>query len=166
MEREFYFCCCRLDEKDFYFIWFSDEADGVYLDLQGNFVVYNDLESLISYTKEQNLFIKDEEPVFYNLQKLETILSKKSFKVDCVEFLNAWNLFDDISRSVEGNFDPDHKITKKIYDKLFWGNNLPAVTPEGKYYEPLWSKKELEIIRDVLLNGVAIFRNNLKHINQ
>ncbi|MEP6903196.1 MAG: hypothetical protein ABJA66_15715, partial [Actinomycetota bacterium] len=71
MEREFYFCSCCLDEKDYYFIWFSDEEDGVYLNLEGNFIVFNDLENLVTYAKQQKLLIKDKEPVFYNLEKLE-----------------------------------------------------------------------------------------------
>jgi hypothetical protein len=165
MEREYYFCGCRLDEKDYYFIWFSDEEDRVYLNREGDFVVFNDLKKIVTYAQQQKLPIKDEEPVFYNLDKLEKKLSDKSFKVDCVEFLNVWNLLDDISRSVEGNFNSDRNATYKIYEKLFWGNNLPAVTPKGKYYEPIWRKRELEIIREVLSRGIGIFRDNLKFID-
>ena len=165
MTREYYLCGCRLDEKDYYFIWFSDDENGVYLSPEGSLVVSHDLKKIITYATRQKLPVKDEEPVFFDLEKLEETLGNKSFKVDCVEFLNAWILFDDISCAIEGNFDSDRKATKKIYEKLFWGNNLLLVTAEGKSYEPTWSKKELEIIREVLLDGMAIFRGNLKYID-
>lgn len=89
-------------------------------------------------------------------------MHQEKFEIECVDFLNVWNLLDDVSHSVKGNFDSDRKATTKIYDKLFWGNNLLSVTPEGKSYKPIWSKKEIETIRDVLLNGLAMFRNSLK----
>jgi len=165
MEREYYFCRCRLDQKDRYFIWFSNEEDGVCLNSKNKIVVFNDFESLTRYAERQNILTNDKKPSFYNFEELENTLNEKSFNVDCVKFLDAWNLFDDVSRSVGENFDPARKITKNIYDKLFWGNNLPVVTPEGKWYEPNWSKNELEIIRNVLLRGIAIFRNNLNYID-
>jgi len=46
------------------------------------------------------------------------------------------------SGSVEGGFDEDKALTQKIYNKLFWGSNLPAVTPKGRYYEPIWPRRE------------------------
>jgi hypothetical protein len=165
MTRENYICSCRLDKKDYYFIWFSNESDGVYLDSEGSLVVFDDLESLAAYAERQKLLIEDEKPVSYNLEKLEADLSNKRFEVDCVGFLEAWNLFDDVSRSLEADFDSDHEITNNIYDKLFWGNNLPSMTPEEKSYQPVWSKKEIEIMRAVLLHGIEIFRSNLKYIN-
>jgi hypothetical protein len=165
MERVYYFCGCCLNKQNLYFIWYCDENDGVYVNSAGSLLIFDDLETLKTFANRQNILIKDDEPVFYNLDKLEKRLKNKKFKVDCKEFLNAWNLFDDVSRSVKGNFDSDPKVTKNIYEKLFWGNNLPAVTPKGKFYEPIWSKKEIEIIWNVLLNGIAVFRNNLKYID-
>ena len=163
MKREYYFCGCRLDEKDWYFIWFSDEEDGLYLNAENKIAAFNDLESLARYAEKRNLLITDSELFFNNLEALEKTLGGKKFAVDCVEFLNAWNLFGDVSVSVNGDFNSDHKITYNIYEKLFWGNNLPAVTPEGEWYEPVWSVKELEIMRKVLLSGIALLRDNLNY---
>lgn len=165
MPRKYYFCCCRLNKKDYNFIWFSDEVNGVYSNSENKFPVSGNLAILGKYAESRKLFIKNEEPVFYDLDKLEETLGRTKFKVNCVNFLNAWNLFDDVSHSINENFNSDRKATKQIYEKLFWGNNLPAVTPEGKYYKPVWRKKEREIIRTVLLNGITIFRNNLKPID-
>ncbi len=52
-------------------------------------------------------------------------------------------------------------MTNKIYDKLFWGCNIPALTPRGKKYIPLWSAREISIINKVLTEGVRIFRDSV-----
>ena len=72
-------------------------------------------------------------------------------------FLNAWNLFEDISVSTNGSFDKDKKLTKHIYERIFRGCNIPAVTPEGESFTPTWTKKELKIIRDILHSGFNLF---------
>lgn len=75
--------------------------------------------------------------------------------------LMAWNLFTDLAASVNGEFDPECQQTQQIYEKLFWGNHLPAVTPPDNHSTPLWSDEELLLIRDVLARGLALFR---KHV--
>lgn len=165
MQREYYICNCHFNENDYYFIWFTDEEDGVCVNVEKKLLVSRSLEEIKTYANEQKISIKAEEPVFYDFDKLEETINKKTFEVNCVDFLNAWNLLDDISLSVEGNFNSERKKTEKIYEKLFWGNNLPIVTPQGKFYKPSWNKKELEIIRKVLLHGIEIFSTNLKYID-
>ena len=87
---------------------------------------------------------------------------KRGRRIDCAEFLAAWNLFEDISHSLKSTFDPDHALTQKIYDKLFYGNNLPVITPEGKFYIPLWTGRELVIIHHVMKTGLEMFRTHVK----
>lgn len=69
----------------------------------------------------------------------------------CSLILDTWNLFEDIARStnlpvkmisIEGQ-----RIDQKIYEKFFYGNNLPSVTPNGEIYSPKFSSEELKVIR-------------------
>ena len=107
--------------------------------------------------------MKIEEPLLHKLDIVQIFLKNEKTKVvECKEFSSAWNLFKDLSNSTNGNFDANKKLTKKIYEKLFWGCNLPTVTPEGKSYEPIWSKKELKIIRETLTLGFQMFREKVK----
>ena len=76
--------------------------------------------------------------------------------------LTVWNILDDVSMSVNGNFDSKKKRTNKIYDKIFFGNNLPAITPKGESYKPIWSKAERDVIREVLSFGFDIFRKAVR----
>ena len=76
-------------------------------------------------------------------------------------FLEAWNLFDDISISTKGNFDKDRDFTLNIYNKIFWGCNIPAMTPEGESFSPTWTKKELQIICETLKQGFQLFNEKI-----
>jgi hypothetical protein len=47
---------------------------------------------------------------------------------------------------------------EKIYDKLFFGNNLPAITPAGVSYEPVWSHDEIETLSRIYRLGLTGLR--------
>jgi hypothetical protein len=51
--------------------------------------------------------------------------------VDCVLFLLGWNLFWDVATVLGRPLRDLDPVANKIHDKLFFGNNLPAMTPEG-----------------------------------
>ena len=162
MKREYFKCWFRLDAHDSYLIWFRDEDDGVITDAHGKVPCFLKTEDLLRQASSLNLNIKNEEPILHDLDFIVTWLeSKNSEAVNCDIFLAAWNLFDDVSRSGGGNFNTEHKLTAKIYEKLFWGNNIQAVTPEGEHYEPSWTKRELKIMREVLGEGLSLFRDKV-----
>jgi len=75
---------------------------------------------------------------------------------------NAWNFFIDV-RAVGAcaAFDRADRKATKCYDKLFWGLNLPAMTPEGKSYEPVWQTAETKLMKDVLRAGLDNLRSRL-----
>ena len=162
MNRQYYILWFRLDVQNSYLIWFGDEDDGVVTDAIGKVPCFLKTDDLLRYASSLNLPIKAEEPILHDLDFVASWLKTKNAEtVDCDIFLAAWNLFDDVSRSVGGNFNADHKLTAKIYEKLFWGNNIPAVTPEGEHYEPTWTNQELMIMREILGVGLSLFRKNI-----
>ena len=103
----------------------------------------------------------NQEPL--DLDALERWLaSARKTTVDCEMFLNAWNLFSDLACTVhDGPTYIDGKKRSCIYHKLFWGTNIPVLTPPGKHYEPLWSKSEVGRMRNVLGAGMRLFRDRL-----
>jgi hypothetical protein len=169
MERTYFALWYRLDSRDRYLIWFTserDNSDGVVT--SSDFMsIFNSKAELEKYAQINGFMPVDvSEPLLHNLDMIAKWLKMKKMKharqVDCVHLLNAWNLFADVSKSVNGGFDSNQERTQKIYSKLFWGNNLPTVTPEGRFYVPLWSGRELEIIHEVLKQGLLMFRNHAK----
>jgi hypothetical protein len=42
-----------------------------------------------------------------------------------------------------------------LYDKLFLGCNLPAMTPEGQRYDPMWSAEDCRKLAQLLRLGLV-----------
>lgn len=167
MNRVYYVVRYRLDNKNRCLIWHTDEAgaeaDGVVVDRAGMIPVFRTTQDLLAYAQAKELSpVEDNGSALHNLDVVSRWLKRKRpAQLDCVQFLSAWNLFADVSETIGVNFDPDKDKTQKIYSKLFWGNNLPAVTPVGKHYEPLWPGRESRIIRQVLGDGLSLFRSRV-----
>ena len=170
----------RLDNRDHFLIWYqmeeaSEDLDGVVVLSNGTIPVFASLDALASYAEVENIRLEvNALPLAksdVNLHDLDTVVKWLRVKrskpegptaINCDEFLGAWNLFADVSRSIGGSFDVDRQRTAKIYEKLFWGNNLPSMTPVGRYYIPLWSNDERRIIREVMSQGLNMFRSRIK----
>ena len=82
-------------------------------------------------------------------------------------FLNAWNMLEDAcgSRLDVHLHDVNSQGAGKIYDKLFFANNLPAVTPRGASYEPIWSEDEVELLSRIYRFGLAELRASIQDIS-
>ena len=152
-----------LDAREAYLIWIGDDdQDSVMTNKNGKVVCYLNSVTLLKDANKSGLVIEPEPSMLLDLDRLSTWLQMKNVQVvDCEMLLNAWNLFQDVATSINVAFDTDRKITNKIYEKLFFGNNLPTITPKGKKYQPTWTMQELKVIRKVLSNGLALFRENL-----
>ena len=160
----------RLDNADAYLLWFTDgstdgtEPDGVLLDQVDRVVMFRHLDDLRDYAARRSLPVAAEvnsEPLDLDAVDRWLAMARKT-TVDCETFLNAWNLFSDLASTVQGGpVHIDDQREGRIYSKLFWGNNLPAVTPPGKHYTPIWSKSEVGRMRNVLGAGMRLFRDRL-----
>lgn len=165
MNLQYYILWYRLNGKDSYLIWYSDEKDGVFVDSDGFVPSFSDIDSLLRYAQEHGLSVDAEEPNLLNLDILSKWLEEKGVDhIECNAFNNAWNLFADMSHSIDGGFDPDQKLTLEIYNKLFWGCNLPSVTPEGEPYRPAWTKRESKIMHEVLSSGRQMIRRSVRSV--
>jgi hypothetical protein len=163
MTRTYYRLWYRLDHTDGYLIWFSNDEDGVVTQPDGTVPSFRDQEALRAYATFHQIDLDAMEPLVHDLDVVVQRLRRPlSAEIDSDAFLTAWNLFGDLATSVNGDFDGDRKRTQQIYDKLFWGNNLPAVTPPGKQYTPVWSDDELLLMREILHDGLLLFRKQVK----
>lgn len=161
-----YACWYRLDSLDGYLIWHSGAEsswdDGVYVDAEGRVPAFPTLAAVQAFAAEIGIALEPEEPLLHELDIVARWLDNpEPAAIDCVACLEAWNLFGDVARSVDAEFDPDIDETRVVYDKLFWGNNLPAMTPEGERFEPVWREEQARQIADVLSTGLAIFRDRV-----
>lgn len=76
---------------------------------------------------------------------------RSSSQKTCETLLDGWNTLEDLARSVHMNVRGQNKGEKEIlqnaYDKLFFGNNLPSVTPVDRCYNPIFSLSERKAMR-------------------
>lgn len=112
----------RLDQVDGYLIWYGDDVDGVVIDSETRqILVFSNPTCLRNYAKNIGMQLADEDISLYDVDTIQSWLkTPKNKTVDCVSFLNAWNLFADVAASIgDSNFDSNRQKTNKIYNKLF-----------------------------------------------
>jgi hypothetical protein len=160
----------RLYGQDKHLIWISndDDIDSVAVDARGFVPSFQDLDSLREYAIARNYPLETEQPNLHNLDWFTTWHVAPSKVVDCHQALSAWNLFSDIAASFSNrgfDFESRNHAFPSIYKKLFYGNNLPAVTPPGKQYIPEWSKGEINCLDELLAAGLDMFLSSVQPWN-
>ena len=164
MAREYYRVRYRLDGVDRYLIWFSDDPDGVVVACDRSIASFRTRCDLDSYAEWRGLAFEPEEPAEFDLDLVEAWLRRPcGSTVDCNAFLNAWNLLDDVASSRgDAAFEQASRGAGRVYDKLFWGCNLPPVTPEGESFVPAWSEREVAELRRILSDGLRLMRDAIR----
>jgi len=75
---------------------------------------------------------------------------RASAQTTCRTLLNGWNFTEDLLRTLgakrEGRGFRTH-LLNRCYDKVFFGSNLPSVTPKSKRYQPIWTREEITALR-------------------
>jgi hypothetical protein len=155
---------CRLDGIDWYLVWYSNDADGVLVAGDGAILSFRSRSGLETYAARLGFEFEAEEPALYDLDGIDRwIEDPRESEIDSKLFLETWNLFDDVASSIENRlFEWISREADVVYDKLFWGNNLPAVTPPGQRYDPIWSDDEVETLRKILGDGIGLVRFALR----
>lgn len=155
----------RLHGEEHYLIWISDDRDSVEVDASGFVPGFRDLVSLRKYADQKHYSLETEEPKLHDLDWVTTWRVATSNMVQCEEALCAWNLFSDVAASFPKRgfaFENRDSQFPAIYKKLFYGNNLPSITPEGKQYIPEWSQEEISSLADVLTAGLDLFLSSVR----
>ena len=162
-ERKFYICWVKLNRRNIYLIWYSDELDGIILGADNKLLTFPNQNLLRAFAKKHKIVLENQEPTLHNLNIIQNWLQNPTWKVDCFEFLLAWNFFTDVSTSLDAKFKGNRKsmIRNMVYDKLFFGNNLPSITPVGKTYFPKWSVVEIAVLSSILADGLKLLKRNL-----
>lgn len=165
----FYF---RLDASDAILIWYTDDVGSSpdrfeSLDPQSVACFYDRI-TLLRFSETNNIgTIVDDDPVVVDIDAArEWALSPISTTEDCHNALGVWNLFIDLCATL-----PDKCSTLKIAidnapdteQKLFFGSNLPSITPEGEYYKPHWETEDKMVLRSVFSNGAEALRRSVRH---
>jgi hypothetical protein len=158
----------RLKAEDRYLIWISNEKDSVVVDAGGFVPSFRDAACLRAYADVQQYSLQSEEPILHDLDWVAAWIKAPAVPVDCGEVLAAWNLFSDVAHSMPDMGSAFEHLDSQptIYDKLFWGNNLPSMTPEGMHYSPEWSAAEVASLAEILSAGLDLFESCIRSYPQ
>ncbi len=159
MNRIRWICQFKLGCQNRYFLWYSGKKDRVFLNPQRKVKVFSSRKSVLSFAKRHSLQLAKVDLYSYDFNRLSKWLmhpTAKSIRPNI--FLSYWNIFDDVAFSTKHIFDPNHQKTKKVYEKLFFGSNLPSVNRSENKYHPTWSLKEVNLISQVLQIGMDLFK--------
>lgn len=158
--REYYRILYRLDGAERFLLWFTGDHDGVVTDADGRVPAFVSNDDLRVFADNLGIEVVEETPILHDLDAIRNWLrDPRPTNVNCQAVLAAWNLFIDVAHSVADGVSflkIDHELDV-VYEKAFWGNNLPAVTPEGESYHPLWSLEEMQGLVKLLAQGLELF---------
>ena len=148
----------RLDGVDLFVIWYTADSDG-FVRAPGGRVVVADTAEALGVASASAL------PAAYDFDRVQAWCDyPNAAGLDCRAFLDAWNFLDDLTGLPAGADTPYTRLSRAAvgcYDKLFWGTNLPAVTPPGGRFDPAWTPAELAAIRSVFTAGLPVLRAEL-----
>jgi hypothetical protein len=160
-ERKYYLCELLLDRRRLYVVWYSDAVDGLVRLEDGKIASFADEHQVRSFCRENGIPLIPEPPAVCDFDKVAAWCgSPAAGSIEPTAFINAWNMLEDAyGLRLEAHLhDVSSQRAAKIYDKLFFANNLPAVTPRGASYEPIWSEDEVELLSCIYRFGLAELR--------
>ena len=154
-----------------FFLWHGDAesdteacADGVEVDGSGRIPTFASETSCRAYAEARGYSLHAVPDLHYDLDALGRWCDSPSdITLDLNATLDAWNLFGDTpgESEVVNLFRRWDGRSGALYEKLFFAQNLPAVTPAGRHYSPIWSSDELRELAKVLRLGLAEFTTRL-----
>lgn len=149
---------CRAGPHCGYLIgWFWEDGQDALINVQNRLVVFAGAADARRYAALHGLPVGDDPVAVYDVDAVQHWIDHPLKKrVDPVLLLRIWNLCIDIAAATRRPFERRARRTDRISNKLFWGNNLPAMTPPGEHYIPRWRRAEVQALRQVLRQGVAL----------
>jgi hypothetical protein len=155
----------RLKGEDRYLVWITNESESVAVDCDGFIPSSASLADLREYAKLNHCELETAEPILHDLDWVALWTASPRRRVDCKKALAAWNLFGDVTNSI-GDRGAAYKrldaSLNTIYRKLFWGNNLPSMTPEGEHFTPKWTPDEIRSMAKLLEAGLLMFESSTR----
>lgn len=163
--EQFFLCEARLGDVGYFLVWHTADRDSFWRDQHGRLLVETDEQRLHKRVESLGIRLEPEPPAQYDFDRIDRWCARpESSSVDCNAFLVHWNFLEDLAASLPEQQSPYQSASKNatdVYSKLFFGSNLPAVTPVGEQYIPSWTEDELGELRDVLAAGIELLKTDM-----
>jgi len=152
--KELYIIEFNIKQREYYTFWYTDDTDGFLLENNEKLKSFASEKEAKRFA-EDNKFKLDKEIL---LISSDILINLNLEEFDCNLVLTYWNIMSDIAQSVHSQFLGDSKDdeVQSIYNKLFYGCNLPALKKDGEDYLPKWNEIEKKWIVKVIENGFEL----------
>lgn len=151
----------QYEEKKIY-IWTDCGHGSKFLAKGKALLSFQSDRELHTYCEEHGISLVDEETK-YDIPSEKFLLSlqrgRKKVNEFCEILLQEWNLALDINNTF-GTSNSYLDGSQKLYDKLFYGNNL-LLSETDLPYVPSFSKRETRQVKDILREIYDIFHQKL-----
>jgi len=157
-KKEYYVNEIIYKGKSKFYLWCEGDKKDLFLCMGSNLLRFNSAVEALQYGKDNDLRVVNEKDKFI----IHRVFVPGN-GMDCEYFLSMWNYTSDICNSVGKRFwgDSKNKMITKVYDKVFWGSNLPAVTPDNENYTPYFNWAECLLLKVLYRTFVKIFKEYL-----
>lgn len=156
-KTEKYLVNLQFDKKDHFCIWATD-LDGLaedrLLEKNNRIISFATEKECRDYAANKKLILTDDAVAAYNLDN-------NDFSDDCSAMLDKWNIMNDAANSVDIRFEGNKLIYDDLYNKIFFGCNLPAIRRDGEEYIPIFSDEDKTAIKKIFVQGFDIIKNNM-----
>lgn len=149
--HEYYIVAFSNKKRDYYCIWTSDEG---FITYEDKILLFDTIMKAKLYCHENQMSVDDTEITRFYIDDIFNWCTSVKFDFDCDLLLNWWNILSDVYKSLGIYFDGDSIEKNDLYEKLFFGNNLPTINKSDKKYIPIFSKEEMEVVKKLLIEGV------------
>lgn len=147
----YYIVMITICGREFFLLWNSDREPVFLTNENSKAVFFGSLAELTEFAERNSLEL-DEEITEYDLDDI-TVTAEA---LDCNEVNSKWNIISDLALTVGAEFSGEDKRYNGIYDKLFFGCNIPAMNHPP--YTPEWSAEEIAEINLILAEGAELCR--------
>ena len=165
--RMYYKLLYRINGCDRYLLWYTNSDDRVLTDSSNRILSFENEMKLDAFAQSASIVVQPEAPILQNLDRVGLWVSNPGSAILAPdELLSVWNLLIDVARSLGGEGSPFLKEDEDeqlscLYDRLFWGTNPKALTPENLQFRPEWSASELSMLAEHFGKGIDMFAGNL-----
>lgn len=157
-----------LDTSELFTLWEDCESGGDRFTSScypGRIIAFASLADLKRYAVDKQLPVSWDEAGSFDADHFDSVLISmkpgQAYSIEqCATILEGWNFLEDFCRTLSQDTKmPRSGGARSVYEKLFYGNNLPSVTPVGKCYEPMFDVDELEDLYDALDGPLRLLRS-------
>lgn len=119
------------------------------------------LEDLKQFATNNGLDVSWEEAGIMDLNRLSTelraCLPGEKWSVErCRVLLEGWNFFEDLFRTLSlDTRDFSTEAAAAVYEKIFCGNNLPFLSPNGENFDSVLDESEVSVLQSLLGDAMS-----------